>query len=316
MRNAFADEIVQLAALDPRIVLLSGDIGNRLFDPFKAKFPNRFFNCGVAEANMASMAAGMAMCGLRPVTYTIAPFNTTRCLEQIRDDICYHNVPVLIVGTGAGLSYASLGCTHHSCEDIAFLKNIPNMTVLAPGDAMEQRSLLRLAFQLKGPAYMRIGKTGEPVIYSAPPAIEIGKGHVIEKGEDLCLLSTGNMLSVALETAKILKNSNQNAEVISMHTVKPLDTQLLAKLSERFSLLVTIEEHSLIGGMGSFIAEWLSDQSIFVHLLRFGTQDQFPHPVGSQKYTRKLFGLTPEVIASRILEKKGTIHAYTSRYSR
>ncbi len=303
MRNAFADEIVKLAATNPKIVLLSGDIGNRLFEPFKAKFPNRFYNCGVAEANMASMAAGMAMCGLRPVTYTITPFNTTRCLEQIRDDICYHNVPVLIVGTGAGLSYASLGCTHHSCEDISFLKSIPNMTVLGPGDAMELRSLLRLSFDWQGPIYMRIGKTGEPVIHPSPPEIVIGKGYTVQKGEDLCLISTGNMLPLALDVVGILNELGLKSEVISMHTVKPLDNALLTELIHRFSLLVTIEEHSLIGGLGSAIAEWIVDQSISTPLMRFGTQDRFSHPIGSQQYVRELLGLTPKSIANRILKK-------------
>ena len=135
MRNAFSSEMTELAKTNERIVLLSGDIGNKLFDPFKALFPNRFFNCGVAEANMTSMAAGMALGGLIPVTYTITPFNTYRCLEQIRVDLCYHNLPVTIVGVGAGLSYASLGATHHSCEDIAILRSLPNMTVVCPGDA-------------------------------------------------------------------------------------------------------------------------------------------------------------------------------------
>lgn len=316
MRNAFADEIVQLATLDSRIVLLSGDIGNRLFDPFKTKFRSRFYNCGVAEANMASVAAGMAMCSLRPVTYTITPFNTTRCLEQIRDDICYHNVPVIIVGTGSGLSYASLGCTHHSCEDISFLRSIPNMTVLCPGDTMELRSLLRLAFRLKGPAYMRIGKTNEPVIHSAPPDLVIGKGFTIQRGTDLCILSTGNMLPIALETSKILQTSNLRAELISMHTIKPLDTELLSNLSRRFSLLVTIEEHSLIGGLGSSVSEWLADQSVSLNLLRFGTQDKFPHPIGSQTYIRDLFGLNPPTIANKILQKLSALHADTSSYSR
>lgn len=304
MRNAFANELTLLAAIDPRIVLLSGDIGNRLFDPFKAQFPNRFYNCGVAEANMASVAAGMAMCGLRPITYTIAPFNTTRCLEQIRDDICYHNVPVLIVGTGAGLSYASLGCTHHSCEDISFLKSIPNMTVLCPGDAMELRSLLRLALKWKGPIYMRIGKTNEPIIHASIPEFTIGKGFFLQEGKDLCILSTGNMLPFALDTANILKESGQEVAIVSMHTVKPLDTDLLSQLCRRFSHLVTIEEHSLIGGLGSYIAEWMVDQAIFsTQLIRFGTQDLFPHPIGSQKYTRELFGLNPKKIASKTLER-------------
>lgn len=315
MRNEFADEITQLAATDPRIVLLSGDIGNRLFDKFKNQFPNRFFNCGVAEANMASMAAGLAMCGLRPITYTITPFNTTRCLEQIRDDICYHNVPVLIVGTGAGLSYASLGCTHHSCEDISFLKSLPNMSVLCPGDAMELRSLLRLSFAHNGPQYMRIGKTGEPIIHPAPPPLTIGKGLLVRAGENLCIFSAGNMLSTALETADQLQKEGLSAQVFSFHTVKPLDTELLTDLSLRFSHWVTIEEHSLIGGLGSSIGEWLIDTNTRqIRLLRFGTPDRFPHPIGSQKYLRAQYGLEAPVIAAKITTEYS--HANTSRNSR
>ena len=303
MRNAFATEMVQLAARDPRIVLLSGDIGNRLFDPFKMQFPSRFLNCGVAEANMASMAAGMAMCGLRPVTYTIASFNTTRCLEQIRVDICYHNVPVIIVGTGSGLSYASLGCTHHSCEDIALMKSIPNMTVLCPADAVELKVLLRLALEQKGPVYMRIGKTKEPIVYSEIPELTIGKGHIVSPGKDLCIISTGNMLPIAMDVAKILKRSHLEAQVVSMHTVKPLDTDLLATLSTQFPYIISIEEHSLIGGLGSSIAEWMIDHGVVIpKLIRFGTRDQFPHAIGSQHYMREYFGLVPEKIVERINE--------------
>src|SRR5262249_33705790 len=164
MRNAFASEITALAAQDERIVLLSGDIGNKLFDEFKARFPGRFLNCGVAEANMISMAAGLAMCGLRPVTYTIASFTTVRCLEQIRIDACYHHQPIVIAGVGAGLAYAANGGTHHSCEDIALLRALPGMTVVCPGDPVEVRLALRAALQEPGPVYLRLGKKGEPVV--------------------------------------------------------------------------------------------------------------------------------------------------------
>lgn len=297
MRNAFADELTGLAAIDERIVLLSGDIGNRLFDKYKAQNGNRFFNCGVAEANMASMAAGMAMCGLRPITYTITPFNTTRCLEQIRVDICYHNLPVIVVGTGAGLSYATLGCTHHSCEDLSFLRTIPNMTVLAPGDSFELRALLRETLKQSGPVYMRIGKTKEPVVHAEIPQLTIGKGFVMNKGNDICILSTGNMLPIALETGRALQ-----AEVVSMHTVKPIDTELLADVCERFSLICTIEEHSLIGGLGSAVAEWMTDHAITTRLLRFGTRDEFPHSIGSQTYVRDYFGLNAPNITQEIIK--------------
>src|SRR5436190_12698442 len=162
MRNAFAAEILDRATEDPRVVLLSGDIGNRLFDKYKAKHPGRFFNCGVAEANMISLGAGMAASGLRPVAYTIAPFMTSRAFEQIRVDVCYHHVPVIVAGVGAGLCYASLGATHHSCEDIALMRSLPGMTVLCPADPLEVRLALKAALKLDGPCYLRLGKKGEP----------------------------------------------------------------------------------------------------------------------------------------------------------
>src|SRR6516165_805709 len=204
MRNAFAAEITALAATNQRVVMLSGDIGNRLFDDFKVRCPGRFFNCGVAEANMIGVAAGMAFSGLRPVAYTITPFVTTRCLEQIRVDVCYHHVPVIIVGTGSGLSYASLGATHHSCEDIAFLRALPHMTVLCPGDAVEVKLALRAALAQDEPVYIRLGKKGEPVVHKRAPEFTIGKGIVVRRGQDVCLLSTGNMLALAMRAAEEL----------------------------------------------------------------------------------------------------------------
>ena len=230
MRNAFADELVNIASTDERVVLLSGDIGNRLFDPFKKHFPKRFYNCGVAEANMASMASGMASSHLRPITYTITPFNTTRCLEQIRVDICYQNVPVIIIGVGAGLSYASLGCTHHSLEDISFLKSLPNMIVTCPADSFELRKIMREALKLQSPVYIRIGKKGEPLVHQSIPDLTIGKAHVLQKGKDICLLSTGNVMPLVLQAAKELESQGMQPQVVSMHTVKPLDIAFLENI--------------------------------------------------------------------------------------
>ena len=308
MRNAFAAEITALAALDERIVLLSGDIGNRLFNGYKAHFPERFFNCGVAEANMTGMAAGMALCGLRPVTYTITPFVTTRCLEQIRVDICYHNVPVVIVGVGGGLSYAGLGATHHSCEDIAFLRVLPNMSVVCPGDAVEVKLALRAALKHQGPVYLRLGKKNEPIVHKQAPEFVIGKGIVLRKGSDVCLLSTGNILPIALQAADELGKRDVSAQVVSFHTVKPLDEELLAEAFASFAVVVTIEEHSVLGGLGGSVAEWLADRMPHeaklekAQLLRIGTTDTFLHEAGNQAYARHYFGLTPENIAERTFQ--------------
>ena len=304
MRNTFADEITKLAVEDERIVLLSGDIGNTLFDNYKMVAANRFFNCGVAEANMIGMSAGMALCGLRPIAYAITPFITTRCLEQIRVDVCYQDMPVIMIGVGGGLSYAALGATHHSCEDIAFLRVIPNMQVICPGDPVEVRLALREAIRLSKPTYIRLGKKGEPVIHQEPPNFQIGKSITISEGKDICLLSTGNILPVSVETSKQLRASGISIQLESFHTVKPLDQELLHNIFARFDLVVTVEEHSILGGLGGSVAEWLSEHSSQkAKLLRFGTPDTFLSQVGNQTYARQHFGLTPENICRQIISK-------------
>lgn len=305
MRNAFADELTKLGDIDQRVVMLSGDIGNKLFDKFKGAHPNRFFNCGVAEQNMTGLAAGMAMSGLRPFTYTITPFATTRCLEQIRTDAAYHDVPVTIVAVGAGLSYAGLGPTHHACEDISFLRSIPNMVVLCPGDAWEVRACLRAVLRQDRPAYIRLGKKGEPLIHSeVPRGFEIGKSISILSGQDICLLSTGNMLPVAVETSHLLEARGFSTEVVSFHTVKPLDENRLRDVFSRFKLVATMEEHSLIGGFGSAVAEWMIDAEVVSKkLLRFGTPDAFFKKSGEQEFAREQLGLAARQMTDQILSK-------------
>lgn len=303
MRNAFADELTKIAADDPRVVLLSGDIGNKLFDKFKDKNDVRFYNCGVAEANMIGVAAGLALSGLRPFVYTITPFTTTRCFEQIRVDVCYHRVPVVIVGTGSGLSYAELGPTHHSLEDLAILRTLPNMRVLAPCDSTELRLALRAVLQDDNPAYIRIGKKGEPEIHKKPPLFKIGEAIIVRPGNDVAILSTGTMMSETLKTADQLASHGIFAEVTSFHTIKPLDDTYLAQLRQRFRLVVTVEEHSRIGGLGSAIAEWYAEKGESVPLIGFATEDTFMHEVGSQEYARRKFGLTASNMVSGILRR-------------
>jgi transketolase len=301
MRNAFADEITTLAAADPRIVLLSGDIGNRLFDRFKTQFPDRFINVGVAEANMIGIAAGLALAGMRPVTYTIASFSIYRCYEQIRVDVCYHNLPVVIVGTGSGLAYAANGPTHHSVEDAAVLRVLPSMTVACPGDAMELRSLLRSALKHDGPVYLRIGKKGEPLVHAAPPELALGQSLELKTGRDVALLCTGTLLPDALDAARILESHGVSASVVSFPTVKPLDQARLDSAFRSHALVVTIEEHARAGGLGGAIAEWLTDQSsVRAKLLRLGTPDVFLHEAGEQEHARAGCGLTAESMASSI----------------
>jgi transketolase len=301
VRNAFASEVTALANEDPRVVMLSGDIGNRLFDNFKKQHPKRFFNCGVAEANMVGLAAGLALSGFRPVAYTITPFITARCFEQIKVDVCYHHAPVVLVGVGAGLAYASLGATHHSCEDIGLMRLLPGMTILCPGDSVEVKQALRAALKSDGPVYIRIGKKGEPVVHAQPPEFKIGKGIVVRPGQDACILSTGNLLPVAVAASEELKKRGVSCQVVSLHTVKPLDEALLQDAFGRFAVVATLEEHSRLGGLGGGVAEWLTDQpSKSGRLLRLGVEDEFLHKACDQDTAREEFGLTPTAIAGRI----------------
>jgi len=301
VRNAFAAEMTELARRDDRVVLLSGDIGNRLFDRFKDEHPERFYNCGIAEAAMMSVAAGLAMSGMRPVVYTIAPFVTVRCLEQIRVDVCYHHQPVVIVGVGAGLSYASLGGTHHSCEDIAMLRALPEMTVVCPADPLEVRGALRAALVHEGPVYLRLGKKGEPAVHAEPPAFEIGRSLPVRAGKRVALLGIGTVVKLALEAADALSVRGIDARVESFHTVKPLDERTLEELFASCDVVATVEEHSVVGGAGGAVAEWLVEgPRRHARLLRFGTEDRFLHEAGSQEHARRRMGLTAERIAERV----------------
>lgn len=302
MRNVFADEMLRLGTADPRVVLLSGDIGNRLFDRFRDACPGRFVNCGIAEANMMGVAAGMALSGMRPVVYTIAPFTTTRCLEQIRVDACYNHAPVVIVGTGAGLSYAELGATHHSCEDIAVLRALPGMTVFCPCDPVELRAGLRAAMAHDGPVYVRLGKKGEPAIHSEPLTFRLGRANTVRDGADVCLIATGTLMPEVLRAADLLAAAGIAARVESFHTVKPLDRARLDEIFSTYAVVGTVEEHSRIGGLYGAVAEWLADRALPAppRLLGFAVDDVFLHEVGSQAYARGRFGLTAEAIADRM----------------
>jgi transketolase len=302
MRNAFAKAVAELGDTHPELVMLAGDIGNRLFDQFKEKHPSRFYNCGVAEANMTGVASGLAASGLHPITYTITPFNTARCFEQIRLDICYPNLPVIVVGTGAGLSYAGLGATHHSMEDIAILRTLPNMHIVCPADPVEVRLAVKDALRLKRPTYIRIGKKGEPTIHKSDPDFEIGRGIVMRTGNDVAILGVGNMVTSALEAAEQLHRSGVSAQVISLHTIKPLDDALLSQLFSNQKLVVVLEEHGLIGGAGSAVLEWGNAKRVDLDkLLCVGGPDRFLSACGDQEEARVLLGLTPEKVTEKIL---------------
>jgi transketolase len=303
VRNAFARTVTRVAEDNPDIVLLAGDIGNRLFDDYKDRYPGRFYNCGVAEAGMTGIAGGLAASGLHPITYTITPFNTLRCLEQIRLDICYPNYPAIIVGTGSGLSYAGLGVTHHSMEDIGLMRMLPNMHVVCPGDVVEVELAVKAAVELARPVYIRLGKKGEPQVHSKPPEFQIGKGIVLQTGKVIALLSVGNMLSVATEVSAQLEKAGTLPTLVSLHTIKPLDDKLLSQLFSNFEKLAVIEEHGLAGGAGSAILEWANGKGLEASkVVCFGAKDSFLTACGSQQEARRYLGLDAESIVSSLKE--------------
>jgi transketolase len=292
MRDAFAREMTALAAQRPDVTLLSGDIGNRMFDRYKEVAPERFINCGIAEANMMSLAAGMALSGLRPVIYTIAPFTTTRCFEQIRVGVAYHQAPVVIVGTGSGLSYAELGPTHHSLEDMAILRTLPGINVVAPADSDELVAQLREALDSSQPTYIRIGKKGEPRLHADGARLGIGKANLLRDGTDLLLMGVGPILGEALKAAEELAPTGISVAVASLGGVKPLDEPFLTAMATRFHNWLSLEEHGVTGGLGSALLEWLGDRDgPGVRLRRIGVPDAFLHELGNQAYARQRLGL-------------------------
>lgn len=313
MRETFATALTACGAEMRHLMLLYGGSNHSLFEDFERRYPDRVVACGAAESNMIGVAAGLAQSGLRPVAYAINSFLATRCLEQIRVDVCYRDVPVVLAGAGGGLAYAGLGPTHYSCEDIAILRTLPNLTVVCPGDPIETRLALRAALVHGGPVYLRLGQDGEPVVHAAPPAFTIGRGIVVRPGEDVCLLATGSALALAVEVADELAVHGQSAEVVSLHTVKPLDHERIAEAFSRFPVVVTLEEHGVLGGLGGSIAEWLADQPRQrARLLRFGTADVFLRLAGEQGYAREQFGLTRRAIADAVLR----LHAVRVKHAR
>lgn len=303
MRVSFANSITEIAQHNDNVVLLSGDIGNRMFDDLQATKPNQFYNCGIAEANMMSVAAGMALSGLKPFVYTITPFTTTRCLEQIRVDVCYHDAPVVIVGTGSGLSYAQLGPTHHSLEDIAIMRALPNMTVFCPCDALEVQMGIKAALNYNKPLYIRLGKKGEAVFHKTlREDFSFGRSITIRPGNDVCILSVGNAINVAMEAAELLAASNIDTCVESFHTIKPLDTNRLTAVFNKFEKVCILEEHSKIGGLTSAISDWLIQNApeMGYKFCAVNFEDKFQHYVTSQNNLREMNSFTAQSIFNKL----------------
>lgn len=302
MRGAFFDTLLELAEHDERIHLLVGDLGFAVTDAFRKRFPNRFLNVGVAEQNLTGVAAGMALSGKIVFTYSIANFPILRCLEQVRNDVCYHKANVKIVAVGGGLAYGSLGPTHHAVEDLAILRALPEMTVVAPGDPVEAAGATRAIAKHSGPCYLRLGRAGEPRVHRGEIDFRLGKAVRLCDGDDLTLISTGGLLETAVQTAELLRARGLNARVLSMHTLKPFDCDAVLAAARETRAIFTMEEHSILGGLGGAVSEVLAESTEAPAVFkRFGLPSAFCHTVGTQEYLRAHYGLMPQPLAKAVI---------------
>lgn len=296
MRSAFINTLMELAANDSRIWLLTGDLGYSVLEPFAAQFPERYINAGVAEQNMTGMAAGIAASGGIVFTYSIANFPVARALEQIRNDICYHNLSVKVVAVGGGLAYGAQGYSHHAVEDLAFTRVLPNMSVVAPADPFETRALTRALVATPGPAYLRLGKAGEAAVHSGDLELAIGESITVRDGDDCTIFSTGGVLGEAVRAHTLLAAEGIGARVVSLPTVQPLDAAAVLGAARR-GPIVTIEEHAE-GGLASAVGDLLIDAGVPVHMKAIRLPRTPRSCAGSQEWLRAQYGVTAEHVVS------------------
>lgn len=289
MRTTFINCITERAKIDDRIFLITADMGFSVFEEYRNLFPDRFLNVGVAEQNAIGVAAGLALSGKIVYVYSIIPFVTMRCFEQIRVDIAYMEANVRLVGVGAGLTYGAMGATHHAIEDIAIMKALPNMTVCCPGDPVETKGLIENSFDYEGPIYFRLGKKGEPNINSEETKAKIGKAIKLTEGRDVAIITTSNMLEEGRKWVEELVAKGIEPTLISMHTIKPLDIDPILELINGGVHIITLEEHNIIGGLGSSVAEIIAESGKSVKFNRLAIPDTYSHCIGSHESLRQKF---------------------------
>ena len=301
MRNRMIKELTALAASDPCIVLVTADLGFGVLEEFQRVFPERFVNCGIAEQNMMAVAAGMALEGDLVFTYSIGNFPTLRCIEQIRNDICYHNANVKIFAIGGGFAYGSLGMTHHATEELSMMRTLPNMRVYAPADPDEASAVLREIYQNDGPCYVRLARGGDPQLHNVQAGI---KPLLLQEGDTTAILTTGTILSEAITAAERLLQLGVRVGLYSCPCVKPMYKDTIHAIAQRYQHIITVEENQIAGGFGSAVMEVLSELGSTVRVTRIGLRDTFTNIVGSQEYLRNYFEIDSQAIVKAVLEEK------------
>jgi transketolase len=303
VRDTFIRTLSAMAKTRPDLMLVTADLGFGVLDDWISRFPRQFLNAGVAEQNMTGVAAGMALEGRNVFTYSLGSFPTVRCLEQVRNDVCYHNANVKIVSVGGGMSYGPVGASHHATEDLAIMRSLPNMVVISPGDLWETAEATRAVVGLSGPAYLRLDKSAAAPSHISGDLFQLGRIRVIRQGWDVTLAATGGILGEAVGAADLLSAHGVTCRVLSVHTVKPLDQAAFVSAARETGGIVTMEEHSLDGGMGGAAAESLLDAGAAPgFFLRFGLRT-FSSIVGSQSYLRQAYGLDAVAITNAVLAR-------------
>ena len=302
MRDAFVRALMREAAADPRLTLITGDLGFGVLKPFWETYPDQFVNAGIAEQGMTGLAAGLARTGRTVLTYSIGNFPTLRYIEQIRNDCAYHDANVKIVCVGGGFVYGSLGMSHHATEDMAVLRALPGVTVFTPGDPAEVEAVVPVMLRTPGTCYLRLGRGGEPMLHDAPVTDwTLPRALTLRQGTDVALLSAGGILTQTVSAARLLQEQGVSAEVVSFPCLKPIDREKLMELAGRFRHLVTVEEHSIVGGFGSAVCEVIAETGMPCRVHRIGMEDVYSCIVGTQQYLRSQYRMDDRAICERTL---------------
>lgn len=305
MRNAYIKALYELAKDNKNILSLVADNGAVVFDQFRAEFPDRFINFGISEANMISVAAGLASSGKIPFAYTIAVFLTARAYEQVRNDVCLQRQNVKLVGVGGGFTYSTLGPTHHATEDLAIMRVLPDMTIMVPASPLEARKITFAAAAINGPVYIRLEATKEPEIYDTDYDFQVGRGVTLIEGINVTLIATGSIVHDAFQAVRQLSLQGVSVRLINMHTIKPIDQEIIIKAAEETGRIITLEEHSVIGGLGSSVAEVLMERGYGkIQFARMGLQNCFVKGYGKRVDLKQAHELSIEDIKRKILSLK------------
>lgn len=304
MRDVFIKTLGDIARTDPNVILITGDLGFGVLTKFAEELPEQFLNAGVAEQNMTGLAVGMALEGKTVFTYSIANFPTLRCLEQIRNDACYHDANVKIIAVGGGFSYGSLGISHHATEDLAIMRSLPGIHIFAPGDPAETVAATCAVYETPGTCYLRLGRGGEPAVHTDQINFKVGRALKIIEGRDVIVIAAGAILFNARQAVQQLATEGLSVGLYSMPTIKPLDSEMVRLATASAKLIVTIEEHSMAGGLGGAVAEIMAEcPAPKARLKRIGLQNCFSSVVGDQNYLRDIYGLSVKSIVSAILHE-------------